>query len=93
VAEHVDECLTRHDIDEGIDHIGISDIRDLIALGEALDVLLEGLVSPLLIVVEVLRVSRLSIHALEVIDKDGVEITLAADAAKLQLLKPGSSQA
>jgi hypothetical protein len=42
----VDKCLTSHAIGEGIDHVGIDDIGELIALlGEVLNVLLKGLVS------------------------------------------------
>ena len=54
VAEHVDERLAGHAADEGIDHVGIDDVWELIALlGEALNVLLEGLIGPLLVVVEI----------------------------------------
>ena len=54
MAERMDEGLTGHAIDEGIDDIGVGDVGELIVLlGEALDVLLEGLVGPLPIVVEV----------------------------------------
>jgi hypothetical protein len=50
----VDEYLTGHAADEGIDHIGIGDVGKLIALlGEVLDVLSEGLISPLLVVADV----------------------------------------
>jgi hypothetical protein len=49
----VDERLTGRATDEGIDHVRVHDVGELIALlGEALDVLLEGLVGPLPIVVE-----------------------------------------
>ena len=54
VAERMDECLTGHAIDEGIDDIGVGDVEEIIALlGETLDVFLKGLVGPLPIVVEV----------------------------------------
>ena len=54
MAKHMDECLIGHAIDEGIDHVSVSDVGELIALlGEALNVLPEGLVSPLLAVAEV----------------------------------------
>ena len=50
----MDECFIGHATDEGIDHVGVSDVGELIVLlGEALDVLLNGLVSPLPAVVEV----------------------------------------
>jgi hypothetical protein len=44
----MDERLTSHAAGEGVDHVGVSDVGELIALlGEALDVLPEGLASPL----------------------------------------------
>jgi hypothetical protein len=50
----VDERLVGHAIDEGVDHIGVDDVGELVALlGEVLDVLPEGLVNPLPTVVEV----------------------------------------
>ena len=50
----MDECLVGHATNEGVDHVSIGDVWEFIALlGEALDVLLEGLVDPLLIVVKV----------------------------------------
>jgi hypothetical protein len=67
----VDEYLAGHAVDEGIDHIGIDDVGKLIAhLGEVLDVLLEGLISPLLVVADVPRVPRPSVRTLEVIDEE-----------------------
>ena len=40
-------------VGEGIDHVGVGDVVELIALlGEALDVLLEDLVSPLPAIVQ-----------------------------------------
>ena len=54
MAKHVDERLVGHAIDEGIDHVGVGYVGELIALlREALDVLLEGLVGPLPVVAEV----------------------------------------
>ena len=48
----MDECLKGRAT--GIDHVGVGDVGELIALlGEVLDVLLEGLISPLLAVVEI----------------------------------------
>jgi hypothetical protein len=69
-SEHVDECLTSHAIGEGVDHVAIGDVGELIALlGEALNVILEGLISPLPIIMQVPRVSRSRVHALEVPDE------------------------
>ena len=54
VAECVDERLAGRTVGKGIDYVGIGDVWELVALlGEALDVLLEGLVDPLPIVAEV----------------------------------------
>ena len=53
-VERVDECLAGHAADEGVDHVGVSDVGELIALlGEALNVLLEVLIGPLPTVTEV----------------------------------------
>jgi hypothetical protein len=50
----MDKHLASHAIDEGVNHIGIGDVGELIVLlREALDVLPEGLVGPLPAVVEV----------------------------------------
>jgi hypothetical protein len=55
----VDECITCLATDEGIDRVGVSDVWELIALlGEVLNVLLEGLVRPLLAVAEIPGVPR-----------------------------------
>jgi hypothetical protein len=56
-AEHMDEHLIGHATDEGVHHVGIGDVQELIALlGEALNVLLKGFVSLLPAVVEILGV-------------------------------------
>jgi hypothetical protein len=50
----VDERLTCHAADEGVEHIGVDDVGELIVLlGEALNVLLEGLLRPLPAAMEV----------------------------------------
>jgi hypothetical protein len=92
MAERVDKRLAGHVVDEGIDHIGVSDVRELIALlGEALNVLLEGLVGPLPTVVEIPRVPRVGVGTLEVVDEDRTEVAPAADVVKLELLEPSPS--
>jgi hypothetical protein len=54
VIECMDECLASHAIDEGIDHVDVSDVGELITLlGEALDVHSKGLIGTLPIVAEV----------------------------------------
>ena len=53
-AERVDERLAGCATNEGVDHVSIDDVGELIALlGEALNVLPKGLVSPLPAVAEV----------------------------------------
>jgi hypothetical protein len=50
----VDECLVVHAANEGVDHVGVDDVGELIMLlGEALNVLLEGLLKPLPAAMEV----------------------------------------
>jgi hypothetical protein len=50
----VDKRFAGRATDEVIDHVGVGDVGELIALlGEALDVLSEGLIDPLPVVVEV----------------------------------------
>jgi hypothetical protein len=50
----MDERHTGHVVDEGVDHVGVGDVWELIALlGAALNVLLEGLIGPQLVVVEI----------------------------------------
>ena len=86
-----DERLTGHATDERVDHVSIGDVWELITLlGEALNVLPEGLVGLLLAVAEIPRVPRVGVGTLEVADEDRIEITLAADAAGLELLEPTS---
>ena len=90
----MDERLIGHAADEGVDHVDIGDVVELVVLlGEALDVLPESLVGPLPIVVEVPQVPRQSVHTLKVIDKHGTKVSPAVDATRLELLKPCSSQA
>ena len=73
---------------------GVSDVGELVVLlGETLDVLPQGLVGPLPVVLEVPSVPRLSVRTLEVVDEGGAEIALAADAARLKLLELGFGRA
>jgi hypothetical protein len=52
------------------------------------DVLLEGLVSPLLAVAKIPGVPWAGVGTLEVANEDQTEVALAADATELELLKP-----
>ena len=89
----MDKCLIGCATDESVDHVSISDVRELIALlGEALDVLLEGLVGPLLIVAKILGVPWVGVGTLEVANEDRLEIALAVDAARLEMLEPSSGR-
>ena len=91
MTKHVDDGLTGHDTDEGIDDIDVGDVGELITLlGEALNVLPEGLVGPLPIVAEILGVPWMGVGTLEVANEDRTEIAPAADAAGLELLEPSS---
>ena len=54
MAERVDKSLAGCAVDEGVDHVGVGDVGELIALlREVLDVLPKGLIGPLPTVVEV----------------------------------------
>ena len=90
----MDERLAGRAVDEGVDHVGVGDVWELIALlGEALNVLLEGLVGPLPIVAEIPGVPQAGVGTLELAGEDRTEIAPAADAAKLKLLEPSSGRA
>ena len=57
MAKRMDKRIAGHAIGEGVDHVSIGDVGELIALlREALNVLLKGLIGPLPTVVEVPRV-------------------------------------
>ena len=72
MAERVDKSLAGCAVDEGVDHVGVGNVGELVVLlGEALDVLSVGLIGPLSIVAEVPRVLEPGVRALEVPDKDG----------------------
>jgi hypothetical protein len=89
----VDERLTGHTANEGIDDVGGGDVGELVVLGETLDVPLEGLIGPLLAVAEVPQVPGPSVRTLEVDNEDRTKIAPTVDAARLELLKPSSSGA
>ena len=94
VAERVNERLTGHATDEGLDHVGVGDVGELIVLlREALNVLPEGLLGPVPIVADVPRVPWAGVGTLEVADEDRTEVALAADAAGLELLELSSGRA
>jgi hypothetical protein len=89
----VDESFIDRATDEGVDHVGVSDVGKLIALlGEALDALPEALIGPLPIVTEVLGVTWVGVGTLEVANEDRTDIAPAADATGLELLEPSFGQ-
>ena len=58
-----------------------------------MNVLPEGFIGPLPIVVEVLGVPWVGVGILEVVDEDRMEIAPIADATGLNLLEPSSGRA
>ena len=93
-TERMDKRLIGHATDEGIDHVSVGDVRELIAfLGEVLNALLEGLISPLLVVAEILGDPQAGVGTLKVVDEDRMEIALVADATRLEQLEPSFSRA
>ena len=70
-SQLMNQGLTGHPGKKGSYHVGIGDIRELVALsGEALDVPTEGFAGLLAIVLEVPGVPRMLVRALEVPHKD-----------------------
>ena len=70
--------LIGHPGQEGSYHVGVGDVRELVALsGEAPDVPAEGLIGLLTAVLEVPWVPRALVHALEVSHKDLLQVRLA----------------
>ena len=90
----MDERFVGHAADEGVDHVGVDDVRELIALlGEALNVLPDGLVGPLPTVAEVPELSWVGVGTLKVANEDRTEMAPAVDTTELELLESSSSQA
>ena len=59
-------------------------------LGEALNVLPDSLIGPLLVVAKIQGVPQAGVGRLDVTKEDRMEIAPAADAAGLELLEPSS---
>ena len=90
----MDERLAGHAADEGVDHVGVGDVQELIALlREVLNVLPEALIGPFLAVVEIPGVPRAGVGTLEVANEDRMEIAPAADAMRLELPEQGCGRA
>ena len=75
MSQIVDYVLTGGPRQEGSDDVGVSDIRQLVALlGEALDILTESLFELLLTIFQILGVPRAHVGALEVSHKDLLQV-------------------
>ena len=76
---------------EGSYHVGIGDVRELVALSrEAPDIPTEGLTSLLASVLEVPWVPRAFVHALEVSHEDLLQICPTLDCVGRQVFQPRS---
>ena len=76
----MNQRLTGSPRQEGSYHVGVDDIRELVALpGEAMDVPMEGLPGLLTVVLEVPWVPRVPVCALEVPHKDLLQIRPTLD--------------
>ena len=76
---------------EGSYHVGIGDVRELVALpGEAPDGPIEGLTGLLTVVLEVTWVPRALVRALEVSHKDLLQIRSTLDCVGRQVFQPRS---
>ena len=76
----MNQRLIGHPGQEGSYHVGVGDVRELIALpGEAPDVPAKGLTGLLMAVLEVPWVPRAFVHALEVSHKDLLQIRPTLD--------------
>ena len=76
---------------EGSYHVGVGDVRELIALpGEAPDVCAEGFIGLLETVLEVPWVPRVLVCALKVLHKDLLQIHPTLDRVGRQVFQPRS---
>ena len=77
--------------EERTDDVGVDDARQRVALlGEAPDVVTQGLAGLLLAVLEVPRVAGVHVRALEVADEDLTEVCPAVDGIGGQEVQPGT---
>ena len=76
---------------EGSYHVGVGDVRELVALsGEVPDVPVEGLTGLLTVVLEIPWVPRALVCALEVPHKDLLQVRLTLDSVGRQVFQPRS---
>ena len=87
----MNQRLTSSPRQEGSYNVGVSNVRELVALlGEALDLPIEGLSGLLTIVLEVPWVPRVLVYALEVSHKDLLQVRPTLDSVGRQVLQPFS---
>ena len=87
----MNQGLVGHPRQEGSYHVGVGDVRELVALsGEAPDVPTKGLTSLLMVVLKVPRVPRVLVCALEVPHKDFHQIRPTLDGIGRQVFQPRS---
>ena len=90
-SQLMDKRLAVHPGQEGSYHVGVGNVRKLVALlGEALDVPMEGLTSLLMVVLGVPWVPRALVSALEVSHKDLLQIRPTLDCVGRQVFQPHS---
>ena len=89
----MNQGLAGHPGPEGSYHVGVGDVRELVALpGEAPDVPTEGLIGLLTAVLEVPWVPRAFVRALEVSHEDLLQIHPTLDHVGRQVFQPRPGQ-
>ena len=87
----MNQGLAAHPGEECADEIGVDDIRERVALlGEAPNVVPQGLTGLLLTTLEVPRVAEPDVRALKVFDENLLEVCPIADSVGGQELQPGA---
>ena len=87
----MNQRLAGHLGQEGSYHVGVGDVKELVALlGEAPDVPTEGFTGLLVTVLEVPGVPRTLVHALEVPHKDLPQVRPTLDGVGQKVLQPRS---
>ena len=88
----VDQCFAACAGEESIDHVSVDDVREGVAiLGEATDVISEGLAALLLAAFKIPGIAWADVHALEVSDKHLPQVRPAADRIGRHELEPGTN--
>ena len=90
-SQLVDQGLVVRPAEECADDIGINNAWERVTLlGEAPDVVVQGLTGLLFVVLEVPRVAKTYVRALKVADEHFPEICPAADGVGAQEIHPGA---